>query len=66
MYPELSAYGSKLWSAGKFFRSVGSVTADTVEYYIKESQGKQKEQEVSPKTAKRIQNPQTTLSRFTF
>ena len=66
MYPELRAYGSKLWSAGKFFRSVGSVTAETVEYYIKESQGKQKEQEASPKMAKKTQNPQTTLSRFTF
>ena len=35
MFPELKGYGNKLWSAGKFFRSVGSVTSDTVEYYIK-------------------------------
>jgi len=42
------------------------VTADTVEYYIKESQGKQKEQEALTKTGQNTQNPQTTLSRFTF
>ncbi len=66
MYPELKAYGSKLWSAGKFFRSVGSVTADTVEYYIKESQGKPKEPTASSKSGKRTRNPQTTLNRFNF
>lgn len=66
MYPELKGYGSKLWSAGKFFRSVGSVTADTVEYYIKESQGKQKEPTASSKVGKKTQNPQTTLNRYTF
>ncbi len=66
MYPELKGYGSKLWSAGKFFRSVGSVTADTVEYYIKESQGKLKEPTASSKLGKKTQNPQTTLNRFTF
>ena len=64
MYPELKTYGDKLWSAGKFFRSVGSVTAETVEYYIKESQGKQKEFTIELITEKRKQNPQTTLSRF--
>jgi REP element-mobilizing transposase RayT len=37
MYPELKAYGSKLWSPGKFFRSVESVTSDTVDYYIRET-----------------------------
>jgi putative transposase len=64
MYPELKVYGDKLWSAGKFFRSVGSVTADTVEYYIRESQGKQTEFVNEPKMGKKKQNPQTTLSRF--
>lgn len=64
MYPELKVYGDKLWSAGKFFRSVGSVTAETVEYYIRESQGKQKEFTIEPETGKRKQNPQTTLSSF--
>ena len=29
-----------LWSRGKFFRTVGSVTADAIEHYIKESQEK--------------------------
>jgi putative transposase len=66
MFPELKVYGGKLWSAGKFFRSVGSVTAETVEYYIKESQGDQKEQEAPSKLRKRIHNSQTTLGRFTF
>lgn len=64
-YPELKAYGSKLWSTGKFYRSVGSVTAETVEYYIRESQGKPKEHEAVTTTGKGVQNPQTTLSRFT-
>ena len=31
-------WGGHLWSRGKFFRSVGSVTSERVEYYIKESQ----------------------------
>ena len=26
------------WSAGKFYRSVGNVTADTIKHYIKQSQ----------------------------
>lgn len=64
MYPELKAYGNKLWSAGKFFRSVGSVTADTVEYYIRESQGKQKEHGTVPISRKRGQKSQTTLGQF--
>lgn len=28
-----------LWSPGKFFRSVGNVTADVISHYIRESQG---------------------------
>ena len=28
-----------LWSKGKFYRSVGSVTSDVVEHYIRHSQG---------------------------
>ena len=31
-------WGGHLWSKGKFFRSVGAVTSEKVEYYIKESQ----------------------------
>jgi REP element-mobilizing transposase RayT len=31
-------WGGHLWSRGKFFRSVGAVTTEKVEYYIKESQ----------------------------
>ena len=35
-------WGGNLWSSGKFFRSVGNVTADTIKHYIRESQGKPK------------------------
>ena len=44
LHPELKKryWGGSLWSSGKFFRSVGNVTADTISHYIKESQGKQK------------------------
>lgn len=31
-------WGGHLWTKGKFFRSVGQVTADIVEFYITESQ----------------------------
>jgi putative transposase len=36
-------WGGSLWSSGKFYRSVGNVTADTIKHYIKESQGKTSE-----------------------
>ena len=42
-FPEWRAYFKKgheevhLWSPGKFFRSIGSVTAETVERYIRQS-----------------------------
>ncbi len=44
LHPELRKryWGGSLWSSGKFFRSVGNVTADTIKHYIKESQGKTK------------------------
>ena len=44
LHPELKKryWGGSLWSSGKFFRSVGNVTADTIKHYIKESQGKPK------------------------
>ena len=40
-FPELSLKVSRkhIWSAGKFYRSVGNVTADTVKHYIKCSHG---------------------------
>src|SRR5665647_3110981 len=28
-------WGGSLWSSGKFYRSVGNVTADTIKHYIK-------------------------------
>jgi putative transposase len=44
LHPELRTryWGGSLWSSGKFYRSVGNVTADTIKHYIKESQGKPK------------------------
>ena len=40
-FPELSLKVSRdhIWSAGKFYRSVGNVTADTVQHYIACSHG---------------------------
>lgn len=40
-FPELKEelWGGHLWSRGKFFRSVGSVTDDAIQHYIRESQG---------------------------
>jgi len=32
-------YRGHFWSAGKFYRSVGNVTADTIQNYIEQSQG---------------------------
>ena len=44
LHPELKKryWGGNLWSSGKFFRSVGNMTADTIKHYINESQGKTK------------------------
>jgi putative transposase len=46
LHPDLKKqyWGGSLWSNGKFYRSVGNVTADTIKHYIKESQGKPSEQ----------------------
>ena len=39
-FPELSRFSrDHIWSAGKFYRSVGNVTADTIRHYIACSQG---------------------------
>ena len=42
LHPDLKKqyWGGSLWSNGKFYRSVGNLTADTIKHYIKESQGK--------------------------
>ena len=44
LHPELKKryWGGNLWSSGKFFRSVGNVTIDTIRHYIEESQRKPK------------------------
>ncbi|PAV10662.1 transposase [Methanosarcina spelaei] len=46
LHPDLKNqyWGGSLWSNGKFYRSVGNVTADTIKHYIKESQGKTSEE----------------------
>ena len=40
-FPELrrTYWGGHLWSRGKFYRSVGNVTADTIKHYISKSSG---------------------------
>jgi putative transposase len=54
LHPELKKryWGGSLWSRGKFYRSVGNVTADTIKHYIKESQKKPKEEFKASKSAK--------------
>jgi len=54
LHPELKKryWGGSLWSRGKFYRSVGNVTADTIKHYIKESQKKPKEEFKAFKSAK--------------
>ena len=39
-YPQIKRqlWGGHLWHSGKFFRSVGEVTSERIEFYIKESQ----------------------------
>jgi putative transposase len=46
LHPDLKNqyWGGSLWSNGKFHRSVGNVTADTIKHYIKKSQGKTSEE----------------------
>jgi putative transposase len=41
MFPQLRKrlWNGHLWSRGKFYRSVGNVTADTIKHYIAKSQG---------------------------
>ena len=56
------------WSRGKFFRSVGTVTSETIERYILESQGKHHHTKDSYQSAKKenslIKQGQTTIFDF--
>ncbi len=63
LHPELKKcyWGGCLWSSGKFFRSVGNVTADTIAHYIKESQGKSK---AKPQLCKSMESGQRRLDDF--
>ena len=46
LHPELREkyWGGSLWSSGKFYRSIGDVTGDTIKHYINDSQGKPKKE----------------------
>lgn len=50
LFPEIKKdlYGGHFWSRGKFFRSVGSVTAEAVEHYIEHSQAKHLVNDATP------------------
>ena len=54
LHPELREkyWGGSLWSSGKFYRSIGNVTADTIKHYINDSQGKPKKEFRSNKLKK--------------
>ena len=58
LHPELRTryWGGSLWSSGKFYRSVGNVTADTIKHYIKESQNKPKKDSKSYRSKKEGQS----------
>jgi len=71
VFPELRVmfWRGHLWSGGKFFRSVGSVTADVIEHYILESRGGQRRHRPSiqgaPPRTSVIGDVQSTLEAFT-
>jgi len=71
LFPELRAifWRGYLWSRGKLFRSVGSVTADVIEHYILESRGGQKRHRPSirrsPPATTMERDVQSTLEAFT-
>ncbi|MGB9929217.1 MAG: IS200/IS605 family transposase [Methanosarcina sp.] len=54
-------WNGSLWSKGKFYRSVGNVTADTIKHYIKESQNKSK---VEFQSSKLINSGQKLIDDF--
>jgi putative transposase len=59
-------WGGHLWSRGKFFRSVGEVTAETIKRYIEESQTKMRQKVPKPQRILDINSRegQTTLLDF--
>jgi len=71
VFPELRVMFRRghLWSRGKFFRSVGSVTADVIEHYILDSQGTGRRPRPSihraPPPATMERDVQSTLEAFT-
>ncbi len=71
VFPELRAMfrGGHLWSRGKFFHSVGEVTADAIEHYILESRSGQRRPRPSvresPPRASIMGDVQSTLEAFT-
>ncbi|MEE9116568.1 MAG: hypothetical protein V3U09_06700, partial [Thermoplasmata archaeon] len=71
VFPELRAMFKRghLWSRGKFFRSVGELTADAIEHYILESRSGQRRPRPSIKDAPPrpsiMGDVQSTLKAFT-
>ena len=65
LHPELREkyWGGSLWSSGKFYRSIGNVTADTIRHYINESQGKPKK-EIRSNRIKKSGQLKLTISNF--
>ena len=63
LHPELREkyWGGSLCSSGKFYRSIGNVTADTIRHYINESQGKPKEE---IRSSRKKKSRQLNLSDF--
>ena len=56
-------WGEAFWTGGYFYRSVGSVTSESVQYYIEMSQGKHWTA-LDYEECKRRKNTQTTINQF--
>ena len=54
LHPELREkfWSGSLWSSGKFYRSIGNVTTETIKHYINDSQGKTKKKFRSSRISK--------------
>ena len=71
VFPELDAYHRyRLWSAGKFYRPIGEVNAETIKHYIEDTQTKHHSKMQMPgawllKESPTNVTPQRTLASFT-
>lgn len=70
VFPEMTAFSrTRMWSAGKYFRPIGEVNADTIKHYIESSQKKHhpdnKPAEAwPPKKMPAITTPQRSLNDY--